>query len=236
VLYLFIGHSYAEIEDNENDLTDEEPVVYNCVYKYRKSKETSSFTFNKLFYSNEKKREENDNIVKMIEEDVVDHKTGKSVEQGTGNSKVSIFHETFEIEVGEERSKRKLKYKQRSHQIGEPSIRERQSKPEKRTKQQIKAIGTDEICTEISVPIPENITASYSAVSELVKGNLLDIIVAVESEDTLIDYDRNKEHKKRDNKSDSERLPMAFFLHRLIDCSKQVESLLKFSGGTLMDL
>ncbi len=236
MLYLFIGYSYAEIEDNENDLTDEEPVVYHCVYEYRKSEETSAFSFDKLFDSDEKEREENDDVMEMVKEDVVDHKAGEGVEKGTGNGKVSIFDKALEVEIGEESGKRKFKHEKRRHKIREPSIREGECQPEERTEQQIEAVGADEICAEIGVPVPENISASYRAVSELVEGDLLNVIVAVERKDTLINYNGDKEHKKRHDKGDTEGMPVAFFLHGLIDGSKQDESLLQYIGGTIMDL
>ena len=82
--------------------------------------------------------------------------------------------------------------------MGDELVWKRKGQPEKRGKQQIEAVGADEIRPEVGVPVPKEVPAPDRLVREPVKRDLLDVEIAEEDEISPVVNQKRHEEQRGD--------------------------------------
>jgi len=150
--------------------------------------------------------------MEVVEKDVVNHKPGEGVENASDYGKTCILHKAFNIKIGSERSKTEFKHEQRGHQIRQPCRGEGKCQPKERAEEKIEAIGGDKICAEIGLPVPEKTAASDSTVSQLIKRNLLDVVVTIVYKQSFTKNKGGNKYNGSHAEGDYKSLPVSFFM------------------------
>ena len=168
-----------EVDDAEYDLTAEHEVVAHAIQRDRNAKKPFAVILNKLLHAKKQEREQRDDFVELVEENIINLEPGKSVKQCAENGIAFVFYKALEIGICEYRRNRELEYIYRRHKIRSPACGEQAHDPEKRTAEKVVRIAPDEIGAEVGVPVPAEVAFVNHTHTMLIEGKLLDVVVAV---------------------------------------------------------
>ena len=124
--------------------------------------------------------------MEVVKEDIIDRKAGKGVKEGAEHRPVPVPDKPPQVPVGGDGGAGGFQNQQRGHQVGDEGGGKGKGEPEERGKEEIEAVGTDEIGPQVGLPAPPDVPLPHRLVGQLVKGNLLDIKVPVKEEIALI--------------------------------------------------
>ena len=141
--------------------------------------------------------------MEMVEEDIVDRKTRKRVQDPADQGVVRPY-ETAKQRIGGRRGAGEFEDEERAHQIRDGRAGERKGQPEKGAAEQIKGIGPDEVGAEVGRPAPENVARTHAVVSHLVKRDLLDVEVPVIDEIPLVIDEEGEKQERRGRQGQQE--------------------------------
>ena len=155
----------------------------------------------KFLHGNQKQGENGDDLMEMVKENVIDTVPGKGVQKPTDDSVVGIGHESFDISAAGDSCGGDFQHQERGHEIRHRFAGEQQCQPEPGASQQVEGIGADEVCAQVRVPVPADIAGEDGVVGHLVKGDLLDVKVAVIDKQALVP------NQKREKKQEAGKQP-----------------------------
>ena len=189
-----------KVNQREGDLSDEEIIVDKAAQKDGDGKNAAPPRGHVLVERPEHEREAHDRLMKVIEEDVIDGKAGKGVEETAEDRRVPPGDVAPQVVRARRGRAGKLEDQERPHQIRHGLAREGDRQPEKRAAEQIKAVASDEVRAEIRRPAPAEIAAAHRVVAHLVKRHLLDVEVSVKEKIAVVEQDERNKKQKRNGK------------------------------------
>lgn len=140
-----------------------------------------------------KEGEEDGYLVKVVEENIKIHPAGKGVEEGSQHSIAGISDKAAEVEKGRGRGTGRFQNQQRGHEMGQSGCGKEKSQPKKGAKEEVEAVGADEVHPKVGVPVPVPVSAADGLVGQLIEGDLLDVKIPIINKVALI---KNKEGDK----------------------------------------
>ena len=185
-----------KVDAQKDNLSREKEVIDHEVEGDCQGKDSPALVHHQLLDADEQKREESDNFVKVVEKDIIYHEAGKSVEHCADDCHFSSFGEPSQKGVAGGRGSREFEHKQRRHQIGKPIGGEGDGQPKKWAAEQVEPIGADKVGPEVGCPAPAGVPCADRVVRELVKRDLLHVVIPVKEKQPLV---HNQEGEKHDS-------------------------------------
>lgn len=190
-----LGAAEHKVHNAERDLTGEHKVVHHTVDRDGERKLPAAVVLHQFLHADEQQREEGDDLVELIEENVVNLEAGEGVQQCADDGVVLVFNKALEVRVGDDGGRGELEHIDRRHQVGRPGRREQAHQPEKRAAEQVVGIAADEVGAEVGQPVPAEIPLVHHAHAVLVKRDLLHVVIAVIEKDRRAGFDPFHDHK-----------------------------------------
>ena len=194
-------HSEQVVYHEEYRLTAEEVVVYAGHQCDGESKSSLAVVVDVFFHSNEHQREESSNVLEMVEENIVYLEAGECIQQCSGKSSLLSADESAYVDVCGEGGDTMFQRQKEGHRIRDGTPRKQYGQPEKRASCEIEGIRRQQVGTEVGVPVPAELTASYGIIYEAVERYLLSVIVAVVDESSFLAYHEGYEGDHHDSES-----------------------------------
>ena len=154
-------HTDEPVDKEEKYLAHKEIIIAQGAEENRQGKQTAAVFLHIQLHSQQHQREVDDGLMEMIEEDIVDGKAGKGVQQAADDG-VFRLNEPLQIEIGGQAGAGEFQNQQRPHEVGDRRAGEGKGQPEKGAAQQIERIGSDKVGAQVGVPVPENIAGTHT--------------------------------------------------------------------------
>ena len=178
-------------------MSGKEKVVDRCQQCHRKGKHATAVLVDQFFHGDQQQRKKRGYVLKVVEENVEQLEAGKGIQQAADHGSVRTAYKSPDIGICRQRGDAVFHAQQHRHGKCYPAAGENGGQPEKGTAQQIKGIGTDEVDTEVGVPVPAEAAAANGIICQIVKGDLLRIVVAiVDVIAAVCDDDRQDHHQQ----------------------------------------
>ncbi|MPM95653.1 hypothetical protein SDC9_142808 [bioreactor metagenome] len=143
-----------KVEDQKQNLTIKEEIVQQRAQGNRQGEAAPSPILKQLVHSPQQKRKEHNDFMKMIVHQINVRKAGKGIKQRAQNRVIQVSDMTLQPEKADQSGSNILQNEQPADQIGKGRFRKQSAHPEEGTAQSIKAEGTNEIDTQIGIPVP----------------------------------------------------------------------------------
>ena len=137
----------------------------------------------------------------MVEEDVVNGKSGKGIEHRADEGGVRGLGIPVNVDVPRKGGTGKFQNQQGAHQKLDPFRGKGNGQPEEGTSQQIETVGAHKIGPQIREMAPSQVAGANRIVGQPVEGDLLHIEVPIEEKPSSIYHHKGEKDQKRQAQS-----------------------------------